>query len=206
MIKTLPHLSRKNISTKVNHWLRSISDNVFPNDYLDLDKLISYLKRQHNLDYVETSLGGHSDHKILGLMDAQNNRIYIDSILDNHQEIKRFTQAHEIAHWVLHRHVDLNDYQLADTPHTLNQARQLSTTYDWVEWQANTFAAYLLIPEKRFLTQLNNIITLLNIEKNIHLFNTTDWYKIHHSMAHCFQVSKTVAAIYIQQYIKTIKI
>ena len=134
-------------------------------------------------------------------MDAQKNSIYIETQLDNHQEMKRFTQAHEIAHWVLHRQVDLKDYNLEDTHHTLNQSRKLTTTYDWVEWQANTFAAYLLIPEKRFSNELQKIITLLKIQKDKTLFSPSDWYKIHHSVAHFFQVSKTVAAIYIQQYI-----
>ena len=84
-------------------------------------------------------------------MVPQENSIYIDPILNNNYTMKRFTQAHEIAHWVLHKNLDLSDYDLSDTKDKLNQSRTLSTTYYWDECQEKTISSIILNPQKRYI-------------------------------------------------------
>ena len=195
---SLPRYSRQKLSYLANNWLNSINIPLFEHKYLNIDNLLTYLKKNSNIHYQEKNLGGIDNHKILGLMVPQENSIYIDPILNNNYTMKRFTQAHEIAHWVLHKDLNLSDYDLSDTKDKLNQSRTLSTTYDWVEWQANTFASFLLIPEKRFINAFKNALNLLQISKSIHELEPFQQHKIQKICAHTFQVSQTVIGIYYQ--------
>lgn len=68
-----------------------------------------------------------------------------------------FTAAHEIGHLVLHRHRDMKledvrEYvqRISDTDAQFDFPRQLTTEREWVEHQANHFAACLLMPTKPF--------------------------------------------------------
>ena len=195
---SVPQYSRKKLSFMVNDWLNSINYPLFANRYLDIDMLLDFLKKKAGVSYIEKSLGGVGQYKVLGLMQPKENTIYIDTILNERMTMKRFTQAHEIAHWYLHRNCDLADYTLEDTPDRLNQKRTLSSTYDWVEWQANTFAAFLLIPEKRFFLEFDKSCHLLGLKKQIKDLQPFEFIKIQAMLAHTFYVSKTVIGIYIQ--------
>ena len=205
MIKIdLPQYSRYKLCHMANKWLESITEPLFLNHYLDIEFLIQLMSKKFGLLYKEISLGAVGQQKILGLMAPDENCIYIDPILDQNQNMKRFTQAHEIAHWILHRNVDLADYDLADTEDRFDQHRSLTTTYDWVEWQANTFAAYLLIPEKRFSMALNKGMTLLHIKNQVKDIQPFEFYKLQKILAHQFQVSQTVIGIYYQHFKKQV--
>tara|TARA_B100001989_G_C24493565_1_gene440930 strand:- start:627 stop:1199 length:573 start_codon:yes stop_codon:yes gene_type:complete len=186
-----------------SQWLNTIDRPLFLNQCLNIDELFNGLKQQFDVNYQQQPLGFIKDHKILGLMSPVENTIYIDPVLNEHHTMKRFTQAHEIAHWVLHRKLDLTDYNLADTPQQLNQKRQLITTYDWIEWQANTFAAFILIPHKRFSVAIDKALNQLGIKKSIIKLEYFEYYKLQKILAYWFDVSYSVIGIYYQQYKKT---
>ncbi len=64
---------------------------------------------------------------------------------------RRFTLAHEVAHQILYQ-LESDETKAAcalpyamRTPHTV---RELKTTEDWNEWQANALGAALLMPRK----------------------------------------------------------
>lgn len=76
---------------------------------------------------------------IAGLVDRRNNRLVV--IRRMRQEVRRFTLAHEIGHWLLHREVVL----FRETPVTDASLRSPSTPR---EREANVFAAELLMPGK----------------------------------------------------------
>ncbi|MDO4490719.1 MAG: ImmA/IrrE family metallo-endopeptidase [Lachnospiraceae bacterium] len=83
----------------------------------------------------------------------------------------RFTLAHEMGHALLHRQFasreeNMRSYQqqgnqrrLEDTAECfgIREKRELKTSYDWIEWQANTFAACLLMP-KTLIRQTRNLV------------------------------------------------
>lgn len=94
---------------------------------------------------------------------AENGTVIIDnSLLDEKQENRyRFTLGHECGHWIFHRdYFDYNPNQLTlfeiSTPfHTCreinrNYLRENTSNWDetrWMEWQADQFAAGILMPE-----------------------------------------------------------
>ena len=69
----------------------------------------------------------------------------------------RFSLAHEFAHLILHA----DTYRAMDfktTQEWKESMKSLATDdYDWLEWQANTFAGLLLVPPHHLLTEARNL-------------------------------------------------
>jgi len=95
--------------------------------------------------------------------------IYVDPktiIIDEHLEIpeletrRRFTIAHEIGHLVLHEDI-FTVYQRCE-------GKQLEKwkSIDIVEWQANQFAAALLMPKATLQEAIYNVLGLLSCTKD----------------------------------------
>lgn len=87
---------------------------------------------------------------VLGALWVDERRVAIDASLDpeTHPTLEgryRFTLAHEIGHWQLHRHaVDLSRYELAAR---LPESATFDRVRQRLEYQANLFAAALLMPK-----------------------------------------------------------
>jgi Zn-dependent peptidase ImmA (M78 family) len=90
--------------------------------------------------------------------------IFVDSSLasDMHSARFRFTLAHELGHLSLHRKLRL-DFQSLDATaraiidtqaHIDSLPRRLETPRDFLEWQANAYAAGLLMPRATFAREL----------------------------------------------------
>jgi len=81
------------------------------------------------------------NNKIAGkvVSDENEKSIYINK--SDTPERKRFTVAHEIGHIVLHHPLD-------DSPFSKVDYRGANNTFDRKEWEANRFAAALLMPEE----------------------------------------------------------
>jgi len=114
--------------------------------------LEAHLELQLGFDDLAKRLGVPD---VLGATWVRERRVLIDQSLDPTQyPLKegryRFTVAHEIGHWELHRHVyqaGANQPSLfdgADKPSIVCRAR---SGKDRQEWQADTFSGYLLMPE-----------------------------------------------------------
>lgn len=94
------------------------------------------------------------DEQILGAMVFSSKQIFIDETLDPEENPRnegrfRFTIAHELGHWVLHRHLFKNETKAVATlrgsegKYSLRQ----KTPNARLEWQANYFASCILMPK-----------------------------------------------------------
>ena len=193
----IPKLSKKKIIELSEIWIDSIKVNLFENTYLDLERVFLYLQSYEKLAYYERPLGVIDNKKILGLMVPKQNTIYIDTSLNLNISMKRFTQAHELAHWILHRNLDLSDYTLEDTHESLNQQRTLISTYDWIEWQANTYAAFLLMPKTIFMSTMSSILSKLNFPNKFTQLSPYQLSKVIKVLSFKFQVSQTSVMIHV---------
>jgi len=118
--------------------------------HLPLEELIEcVLELSFRVDDL-TALFGTAD--ILGATKVDERLILVDMSLDpcEHPEKEgryRFTLAHEIGHWELHRQSVPTAAQrtLFDTD-PLGTILCRASQYDQREWQANQYAAYLLMP------------------------------------------------------------
>ncbi|MBF0155180.1 MAG: ImmA/IrrE family metallo-endopeptidase [Magnetococcales bacterium] len=93
---------------------------------------------------------------VLGATWVKERRVIIDQSLDPTEDPRkegryRFTIAHELGHWELHRHpyeaVPGQGVLFHDHPEPSIVCRSKSRK-DPMEWQADTFAGYLLMPKE----------------------------------------------------------
>lgn len=92
---------------------------------------------------------------VLGATWVQKRKVLIDQSLDptvnpSKQGRYRFTVSHELGHWELHRHLFLSDpgqgflFMEQTEPSIVCRSK----AKDPMEWQADTFAGYLLMPQE----------------------------------------------------------
>lgn len=108
--------------------------------YINVVQLLDNLSANGFVDFdvIDDSEWSRDDE--LAFFVPAENMIYIRqstndlaTLGDGHS---RFTIAHEIGHWILHRNIRLSRSSIASTKHS---------AYEDSEWQADTFAAELLI-------------------------------------------------------------
>ncbi|UUW11215.1 ImmA/IrrE family metallo-endopeptidase [Flavobacterium plurextorum] len=166
---------------------------------IPLTELFQYLERKHNLKYSYSNMENEANKNILGYFDAERNEIIINlSIKESIRE--PFVAAHEIGHFILHKKLRINKTRynnFKDTSFSLfEQSYALKNPKNWIEWQANCFAASLLMPQ--FSIQAVLILTQneLGISKAGSIFlddqecNKRDFSEIVKRMAAHFNVSK----------------
>ncbi len=79
--------------------------------------------------------------------------IYVDDFIFQHRPYRyRFTLAHEIGHFVIHKDIIENVH-----PNSVDKWKDFileidEEKYDWLKWQAYTFGGLLLVP-RRYLLQ-----------------------------------------------------
>ncbi|MFN8286915.1 MAG: ImmA/IrrE family metallo-endopeptidase [Chitinophagales bacterium] len=104
--------------------------------------------------------------KILGCLSLETPPcIYIDRSLQDERR-RRFVFAHELGHFVLHRKII---FEIGEYDRFIEIDEEMEAEQDdryWLEWQANKFAAALLMPQKTFSQ------ALIAIQKEIGLSKT----------------------------------
>jgi Zn-dependent peptidase ImmA (M78 family) len=146
-------------------------------------EIIEALEKTTDLTSVIVDLGFKGNAKILGKVNFTQRCLSLDQLLITEREIQmRFTAAHEIGHWILHRWnykkwkfppSDLTPDNLQDDEDSLCRLEQRSPR-DWLEWQANVFAAALIMPRATFLKALIEAQILTGIKRNIGIVWVSD--------------------------------
>ena len=139
-------------------------------------EIIHRLGERTGLLFAMEDLGYKGTAKVLGKVSFRKKTLYLDiSLEDEWTAAFRFTAAHEIGHWVLHRYNYMNwKFQspngasggLQDDDSTLCRLER-GTQSDWLEFQANVFAASLVTPREMFVVALKQIQKSIGINKNI---------------------------------------
>ena len=97
------------------------------------------------------------------IIEVKEGTIILDSFMSESMETRTaFTEAHEFGHWCLHRcfygstanrACRSHRYQRMHFPH-----RQAKSPIEWTEWQANTFAAAVLLPRPALRVTLREFL------------------------------------------------
>lgn len=117
-----------------------------------------------------------------------------------------FTLAHEIGHFMLHRRIESPDKiigannQFEDTKESLKLNRvSTDDTLNWLEWQANKFAAALLIPRIPFQRAIHDFQKKAGLARCTGILfvddqgvNLRDFFEIRKRLAELYQTSATV--------------
>lgn len=158
-IDYIPHILDRPQAFNIDGFLEQYLDLTLDYQYLssngqylgmtvfnDTNKVIVYLPEINEADYI------HADYGTI-IIDNQ--------LLEQGQEHRyRFTLGHECGHWVFHRaYYGYDPYQMClfelNTPYVScrevnrNDLRERTSDWDdirWMEWQADQFAAGILMP------------------------------------------------------------
>jgi Zn-dependent peptidase ImmA (M78 family) len=131
-------------------------------------------KRRFGVDFrddIDLGSGG-AGRKCLGQFRIKPRGIFIDVSLNGSDRLP-FVLAHEYGHLVLHRHIDpqksgYSTSSIEDTEYDfVTNRKRFLTPRDWIEWQANRFAAALLMPRATFSDSLIDFHKSQGIQRNI---------------------------------------
>ena len=140
---TPPILSFEDINTHAENFLKDHkAGNKIP---VPIEEIIEF---DLHLDIVPFP-GLQRDFDIDGFIAGDLSCIYVDDFIFKHRPARyRYTLAHEIGHYVLHRKI-MKSLRPSSVSTWKDFILNIDTEeYDWLEWQAYTFAGILLVPQK----------------------------------------------------------
>ncbi len=156
----LDRYSGKKIESISQKFLEEFNPDIL--DYarkIPIDQLIEYVRDKFRLGTdLSGSLGTNDNgHDILGFYSRKDNRICIDKSVVGSERFP-FIFAHELGHFVLHNNLKMNqkEYDLSsDSIYNFRIGKHILTNdKNWIEWQANHFAATLILPSSSLLHRL----------------------------------------------------
>jgi Zn-dependent peptidase ImmA (M78 family)/rhodanese-related sulfurtransferase len=149
----IPKLFKNDIEELVKPILDQIDINILEKAHtLNFSKLCNHIEAAHGIKIISIT-----DPNMLGYCDRQNQTIGIsEKLLSTPQGL--FVIAHEYGHFVLHQELNISQetYEVfSDSIRNFKTGKHdLENPKQWIEWQANYFAAALLMPQDQFRFQL----------------------------------------------------
>lgn len=152
---------------------------------LDIDSLIfdgfclelrdEYLSESGSIlgliTFVKQKIPTYDDTFNETYIEAIEGTIVVDKRLSQIPTRYRFTKAHEVSHWILHRKFytpGKRDYNFRNEGCSYIACRQeaidrknpvqIKTDHDWCEWQADYLSAALLMPSVTFVPTADQVI------------------------------------------------
>ncbi len=148
----LKRLSSEKINSISKDFLNEFNPDII-NYYqsLPINDLIEYLRWKHQLtvEFSDTLGLDSRGNKVEAIYDREENRIHIDASLENTERFK-FIFSHELGHFLLHQDLKMNQIaynSFSDSQYNFRLGKhKLDNEKQWIEWQANHFAACLILP------------------------------------------------------------
>jgi Zn-dependent peptidase ImmA (M78 family) len=151
----VPILSKEQIEAIALNCISNLADSItLSPQMIPVKPLLDHLGETTGLTWQTMPLNFDTREMIFGICDIKNFCIYIEKELQENPHLLLFTLAHEIGHFILHRHrtikITNHNKMFTDTQRQLKEINRLQSPADWLEWQANYFAASLLMPRLSF--------------------------------------------------------
>ena len=164
--------------------------------------LISHIKKTYNIEIeYDPTINALFASDIKGYCNPKKRIIYLnETIIETANHL--FTLVHEFGHILLHtdtglKQKDYDDMKGSKFNSDTNQ-HELTNNKDWIEWQANQFAACLLMPKDAVLLRLmmwqlsNGISKPGKVFLDNQLCNKADYVSMITSLSQFFNVSKAM--------------
>jgi len=172
---SIPRLSSNDIELKAEEVIKFYDERVL--NFAQPSPVREFAletKQRFGVDFRDDlDLGqGASGRKYLGQFRIKPRGIFVDVSLKGSDRFP-FVLAHEFGHLVLHRRIDplksgYSSSSIDDTELDFVTGKKiLRTPRDWIEWQANRFAAALLMPRATFSDALVSYQKSKDIKRNI---------------------------------------
>lgn len=163
-VKAAPYLTEDSIQRVICDQVREAYPSGFRLPF-DVEEFAE-IKLGLPIEFVDLPSG------VLGWMSIQENKICIDTQLERHVERFRFTVAHEIGHFSLHRDFIQTDGKFLSTEetshfYTKNEKR--------LEYQANLYASKILVPDQYLTRICNKVEKLIRHGNEMQFIQTCTW-------------------------------
>lgn len=160
-----------------------------------IDCCFSLIAPNYKFDFVEMQ------EDCLGKCDFKEHVITINSSLSKHRQ--NFTIAHELGHIALHSSIVENLFSIEDRESDKNTIISKSI-YGRMEYQANTFASYLLMPNIPFMAEVNklfkeNWITTGRLYHDYQPCNIRDYNVVVGALSSKFNVSQEAVIVRLKR-------
>jgi Zn-dependent peptidase ImmA (M78 family) len=177
----VPKLSSEDIESIAEEFLQELAPSVLTTlTFTPLAYIFQTLeKRQMCTVSFDGDLGESDGAPRLGVYSMTNNHVTISRTLSKTDPRYSFTCAHELGHYALHQPLDPKALQRPGEVEIRDSARELMTyrvqggPRSTIEWQANRFAASVLMPRVTLRAALARVQDHLGIGRRgyIHLDN-----------------------------------
>jgi len=212
----VPYLTATEIEDLSKHFLEVMAPEVLTHPtFLPLASVMTRLSEEHGIKFaLDESLGEDAEgNKYLGWYDVTKRVIVVDAELLLDDPRFPFTVAHEIGHWYLHTPIKLDALGLAsehvfkDTPQTvLMHRKDAPSIHGRIEWQANRFAAGVLVPRHTLKPAVISCQKGCGIVKNLGTIwidgqrgNRRDHRWIVTQLSELYQTSRAVVTIRLRE-------
>ncbi len=209
--QSIPVLSKKNIAKRANEVLNDFNPQILERGHkLSIDKLIDYFTLKHNITFKTIPNITANESDLLGYFDLNDKEININEKLEWEGNRKAFVIAHEIGHFILHKDIQVtqdyydsfsdSEFDFRTNKYTLNNFK------NWIEWQANYFAACLLMPELPLRYHLIKFQTRAGISKQGRIYldrqpvNWRDYYAIINYLSDHFNTTNTSLIYRLEEF------
>lgn len=201
-VEGLERLSTGAIETKAEDFVRSFNEFIDKSfAALDFNELISFVTNKLEIKIVKMqAMFDWRGKPILGYCDRQEKIIGIDWSIFN-QDRMPFVLCHELGHFVLHNELKVNKeaYEsFKDSEHNFVLGKhELQNPKHWIEWQANQFAASVILPRKSLIYKLIDYQESQGIRNKGTMYydhqpvNIADFHETINYLSQYFKVTKT---------------
>ncbi|MBL7141778.1 ImmA/IrrE family metallo-endopeptidase [Patescibacteria group bacterium] len=162
---TTPYLSKGFIKRRADFFRKKYHGSSVP---VDIEKIIE-IKLKINIIPLPNA---RSNYSLEALITSNWKSIYVDKhAYDNQDNRLRFSLAHEIGHFLLHKKIyeDLKIKSIADFYKALQKIP--TKQYGYLEVQANYFANFLLVPRENLKLEKEKLLKKI---KNEDIIKKTD--------------------------------
>lgn len=152
--KAIPYKSKKELSTLAEKLFNEFQEN----NTIDLDKIIN------KINYKIIKINDIDNSNIIGKLDTKLKTITILGVKHYSQHQINFAKAHEIAHIFLKHDKYIISENISNTGESHSTSIEVNQNIDRLEFQANYFAACLLLPENLLKASLNYYLIKYDIK------------------------------------------
>jgi Zn-dependent peptidase ImmA (M78 family) len=182
--------------------MKPISEPPIPIDLI----IESYLGLQIDID---SPTSYNLSENTLGALYIEDKRVFINQDIAKQEGRYNFTLAHEVAHWQLHRN------EIPEIQYVLPLNQETNTSFNQIfkrghvvicrdgdknpiEWQADKFAAFILMPRDFFVSICNDIFEQIKTENKWSSLSPSEENVIINILAEKFKTSRIATRIRLQ--------
>lgn len=168
----VPYIDQSYIDNRVDKIFKFFKFKITNNKEVLLDPILDYLSESQNVETVFNKDLGKNSHgnEILGKLSLDTKTIYISNSLELNGHRWRFTLAHELGHYLLHKNLFIKDPSLniMDSKKSIEMKNINKSSTSRLEWQANSFASSLLLPKKTLIPFVISLLREYGIRNSNH--------------------------------------